>query len=398
MSPKDLLLLMIWIRQREDSRHSRYRKRFLRSLSLYERHLHDRRIPRAALEYPNSSAWRALGGSGNDLALITLTGLDFSVFNWLEQKFTPIHNQYSPFISPNGEIVEINPNQGQHCMLSGRDCLGLYLAWTQTRGSNMLLQIIFGLTGTPISMYIRFARRILIKVLQAEDDAAIKLPSDKKVEEYKAAIANRHPLLQNVWCSMDGLKLRLHRPADGITQNMFYNGWTHDHYVSAVFVFCPDGTIPMCCFNVPGSIHNSKIAEWGNIYKKLRKVYERTGGICTADSAFSMRCSLFILKTGGFLATNNAAEFARWVHLNRQTTSMRQTAEWGMRSMQASFPRLKDRIVYEEHGERKLIMQLCILLHNLCARRVGINQIKSVYMESLNVNANEYFANQVLEN
>ena len=35
-----------------------------------------------------------------------------------------------------------------------------------------------------------------------------------------------------------------------------------------------------------------------------------------------------------------------------QATSMRQAAEWGMRAIQSSFPRLKDTFVYEETGER----------------------------------------------
>ena len=72
---------------------------------------------------------------------------------------------------------------------------------------------------------------------------------------------------------MDGLKLYLQQAGDSTTQNNFYNGWTHDHYVSAVLVFCPDGTIPIACFNVPGSVHDSTIAEWGNIYGKLENVY-----------------------------------------------------------------------------------------------------------------------------
>jgi hypothetical protein len=79
---------------------------------------------------------------------------------------------------------------------------------------------------------------------------------------------------------MDGLKLYL---------NHFYNGWKHNHYVGAVIVFCPDGTIPICCFNVPGSVHDSLMAERGSVYDKLERVYARCGGKCTVDSAFSKK-------------------------------------------------------------------------------------------------------------
>ena len=58
----------------------------------------------------------------------------------------------------------------------------------------------------------------------------------------------------------------------------------------------------------------------------------------------------------------------------RQATSMRQAAEWGMRAIQSSFPRLKDTFVYEETGERRIVMKMLCLLYNLRARTVGINR------------------------
>ena len=60
---------------------------------------------------------------------------------------------------------------------------------------------------------------------------------------------------------MDGLKLYLQQAGDATTQNNFYNGWTNDHYVTSVFVFCPDGTIPICCYNVRALF---TIAKWRN--------------------------------------------------------------------------------------------------------------------------------------
>jgi hypothetical protein len=70
---------------------------------------------------------------------------------------------------------------------------------------------------------------------------------------------------------------------------------------------------------------------------------------------------------------------------------MRQSVEWGMRAIQSSFPRLKDRFVYEENGERKLMLKMMILLYNLRARKVGINQMRNTYMQALNVNTNRVY-------
>ena len=77
--------------------------------------------------------------------------------------------------------------------------------------------------------------------------------------------------------------------------------------------------------------------------------------------------------------------------ISQEATSMRQSAEWGVRAFKSSFPRLKDRIIYEESGERKRIMKSCILLYNLRARKVGINQILNTYMPSLKKDANRTF-------
>ncbi len=46
----------------------------------------------------------------------------------------------------------------------------------------------------------------------------------------------------------------------------FSNGWTHDHYVTIVFVFVPDGTIPISFLNVHGISRGSQEADWGYIY------------------------------------------------------------------------------------------------------------------------------------
>jgi hypothetical protein len=70
---------------------------------------------------------------------------------------------------------------------------------------------------------------------------------------------------------------------------------------------------------------------------------------------------------------------------------MRQAAEWGMRAVQSSFPRLKDTFVYEDTGEHRILMKMVYLLYNLRTRSVGINQIKNVFMKHLNEDANNEF-------
>ena len=182
----DMILLLFLYKQHARKRafvvHSRYRKTYLRKLRSLQRRLRQRRIPRVSLQDATHSAWNTPLHSGNDQALITLTGLDFATFNWLSPKFSILDDTHSPFDDPDGRIVRpldnLPVNQGgRPRMLSGADCLGLCLAWTRTRCSVMVLQIIFGMTGTSVSMYLRFGRRILIEVLKAEPRASIKTSS-----------------------------------------------------------------------------------------------------------------------------------------------------------------------------------------------------------------------------
>jgi hypothetical protein len=141
-------------KKKEKFVYSRNRKCFYKSLSPYEKFIRDRRISRESLLHPQQSAWRKLYDSGNNSAMITLTGLDFETFHWLCHRFAPLYDTHSPFLDADGMIVPItNFGKGRQRMMKAEDCLGLNLAWSRLRGSNVVLQMIFGLTGDPVSVY-----------------------------------------------------------------------------------------------------------------------------------------------------------------------------------------------------------------------------------------------------
>ena len=58
-------------------------------------------------------------------------------------------------------------------------------------------------------------------------------------------------------------------------------------------------------------------------------------------------------------------------------------SKWGMHEFESSFPRLHDKIMYEEKGERKLKFCCLVFLFNFRTSTVGFNQIKTVYMPHL---------------
>jgi hypothetical protein len=370
----------------EEKADAQNRPRFRSLLNMEGRRRRDRRIPRAALQGPTQSAFLKLYESNNEQALITATGFDYAAFHGLLGLFAPIFDCYSPY-SSDGKFHKLPPNEfgGRPRLIDSTMGLALVLVWTRTRGAEWSLSMLFGMTGTPIGVWLRFGRRILNRVLSRHPDGMVKLPDEETIETWKDAVAEKYEALDGVYCAVDGLKLCLEQSDCDEIQNQFYNGWTHDHYVSNLFAFAPDGTITACVLDCPGCCHDSEVAIIGNLYETLQTVYERNGGMVVMDSAFNKTAYEYIIKSGQRVRHELGPEQAL---IDRQATSARQFAEWGMRALQGSFPRLKNRFIYEERGERKHMLKCIVHLYNFRARRVGLNQITNVYMPELSKDAN----------
>lgn len=73
--------------------------------------------------------------------------------------------------------------------MSAIQSLALTLAWTQTRGLEPILCMLFGVTGTVYSLFIRFGRRIIVCVLAHDSNVAVRLPEE--VRTYQQAIGKK---------------------------------------------------------------------------------------------------------------------------------------------------------------------------------------------------------------
>jgi hypothetical protein len=116
------------------------------------------------------------------------------------------------------------------------------------------------------------------------------------------------------------------------------------------------------------------------------------GAKCCVDSAFGNVSREYLYKScQDHLGSDAPTRELRKLDLckKREATLARQTAECGMRMFQMSFPRLIDRFVYKERGEQRIYLKMLVLLYNICARKVGINQIRNTHMKHLTRNANE---------
>ena len=233
----------------------------------------------------------------------------------------------------------------------------------------------------------RFGRRVLCHVLSTQAKAQVQLPTDpNKIEEYVDAVAKKHNQLgkERVAFTIDGTKLYIEQAGSNVIQNMFYNGWTKDHYVSNVFVFAPDGCIVAMTINAPGCMHDSGIATYGSMYDKMQYMFDTYGVKSVVDSAFMAVKKEHMIQSGQQIPLVVSTDHSV-VRLHKEATQFRQSSEWGMRTLQASFPWLKDRMVYKEVGERLVVLKLISQLFNLRANCVGISQIRNTYLPFLSL-------------
>ena len=162
-----------------------------------------------------------------------------------------------------------------------------------------------------------FARKILLYCLIQDPDAKIAHPTLEQVRFFQSVIGRKYPHVASVWAAADGLKLDFQRTI----QNMFFNGWTHGHYINSVLVFTPDGKIRICLINASGTFHDSSMADYG-VYEAMERVYRDTGGKVVVDSAFHLGQRDFIIKS----KQQDPLDIEGLLE-NRDATSVRQLSE-----------------------------------------------------------------------
>jgi hypothetical protein len=133
--------------------------------------------------------------------------------------------------------------------------------------------------------------------------------------------------------------------------------------------------------NAPGSWHDARIAR--SLYDRLTD-NTPAGYFLIADTAFPKagRGLEGRIKTplkSGVLVPQDHREREAVLELNREITNARQAAEWGMRSIQGSFGRLRIPLPITMNHFRLRLLTCCFRLHQLRVRLVGINQIQTVY-------------------
>ena len=135
--------------------------------------------------------------------------------------------------------------------------------------------------------------------------------------------------------------------------------------------------------NAPGSWHDAKIAR--PIYDKLRDKTPE-GYFLVADTAFprgtnSIAGRIQAPLKGGQRLPSNSIDQAALLARDRQLLSYRQTAEWGMHGLRSGFGRLRLPLDVNDPIGRGDLLETCIRSMNLRTVRVGISEIRTVYMQ-----------------
>ena len=353
------------------------------NLSAEERQRRDRRIPRLSVQKYAFSPFKYLFGSGVDQSLLDCCGVDHKASRELLGLFEPCFNLYT-VDRVTGKIRMRKLSKGGKPLGRNKDidaigCLGLVLVWYRTRGSCARSLVLgFGLTPTQLYKWLKSSRRCLLYVLQHHPAAKITLPSRAGLQSFVDAIYGQQPLLGPVWAVVDGLKLYLGQSSSGPIQNQYYNGWQHGTFINSVSLPTPDGGIRCAVTNCPGAWHDSPIANYG-IYQEILAVYKEYGVKAVVDSAFKD-------KSGSNPVIKSSAKDPGdpdSCRVGRAATWVRQFAGHGVRMTQGQSPRVGDKLRLDNHDdfeERRVVLNLMVLLYNPQTGKVGINMILDNYM------------------
>ena len=77
--------------------------------------------------------------------------------------------------------------------------------------------------------------------------------------------------------------------------------------------FSPDDTISIAHMNLSGLVHKKQVPAWGDIYIKLKYIYNKTDGKCTVDSAFGKIYQIFnkvLTQSSDFIRQHSERECA----------------------------------------------------------------------------------------
>ncbi|CAE6430030.1 unnamed protein product [Rhizoctonia solani] len=375
--------------QARNAQHRQHRQRKLAAILLLARLARSRKLLQRRSRYRNllrrhlldsprrRTPWTSIRRSFEDQAYLQTMGLDVASFEYILQNgFEQMWNAHT--------ILRHDVNRHGLPRLRARSlcadgALGLVLYWVTSTSTESELALIFALVPSVISRYLYFGLHILVRILRRLSESQVTWPSEDEMAYFAELIQRRHPTIEGAFGFIDGLSLPVETSSDPHQQELMYNGWLHSHRIGNILVFAPDGRVIACRLNAPGSWHDARIAQC--IYQKL--VHNTPDGFfLIGDTAFQSEELAYKIHTpikeGNVLPADRGERVAA-VEYSNELTQARQAVEWGMRSIQSVFNRLRVPLDIHNPLGRQQLLEVCVRLHNLRAVCMGINEIRSVY-------------------
>lgn len=280
----------------------------------------------------------------DDRAYRITTGISIIAFNYLYNQFKSL-----PYWSNNNHCNSIGPY----------NMLGLVLQYMRTQGTQYQLQQVFGYGACCVSTNINIGIKLLSQMLFLDSYSKIVWPTEEEMELYSILLNNRYPALNDkVFGFVDGFRLRIINFNNELQQNAYYNR-KYLSNVANVIVVVPTGVVVYATINYPGSWHDSRIAK--KLYNQLNQ--HHNGYKLITDQGF------YESNSNKILSSKSGIE---------AVTSIRQSVEWGIHAIKASWRRLHHELTTDTNRNKNLIL-LAILLNNFKSRFDRINQINTVF-------------------
>src|SRR6202165_972723 len=311
-------------------------------------------LSRTALPPNHTSAWYSLIHSRDDRSFINVLSLDTRSFLSLYDIFK---TQYST---------------ATQCSMRPIDALGLCLYYITGKDSRNRLMQIFNITSSVLGRQLNNGLKALEVTVDQHTDCSISWPTHTEMENYSLLIRNKEPLVVNAWGFVDGVFFEMDNPSTPSVQNAYYNGWKAYCSVSNVLLFTPDGLIRWASINNPGSWHDSHVAQ--KLYSTLER-FSPPGYYIIADSAFRSTDQLVTTMRDNDIGNLENADARA---LQQAIVRTRQSVEWGNGNIQSVYKRLNGKLKYNVVFN-KMLLRIIIRLFNYRSRRVGLNQIRSVF-------------------
>ncbi|OWZ00822.1 hypothetical protein PHMEG_00027907, partial [Phytophthora megakarya] len=325
------------------------------------------------VKLPEKSPWMDTWRNGTDLNFVNLTSLTRSSFCQLLERFAPHYY-----------IVEYSRKGGRPSRLRyHHQVLGLLLCFYvgSMHGSNLCQQ--FGVPPSTMNRALNAAEAALATALKGYAPARIVWPSFARQKALARLIWMRQPMIAFTWGFLDGKNYKVQKPSDAVLQNAQYNGWLHNTFVTGTLCFSADGLIVWANHNCPGSWNDGdmSLAFRRCLMDRELNSDQRFGVI--ADSAFP--CSdemtgriLTPLKEGNLNALIPTVRYGAKAK-SAAITSIRQSAEWGMGSVEKVYHRLLLPLPYNR-DQRQLRLDNLFRMSNYRVRTVGISEIRTTFV------------------